>query len=154
MDAVTAARHSTWKQRLSSDSPWEWWARRPSPADIFVLWIFGKIKWPGWPGLHSRKLIWNLKMMVSNRNLLFQVSFFGCHVSFRGRTNIIHNGRQCFIFLLQGCRVDFLTCAPCSMPDWQLGSQSSAFIGDRCLKGDLLKDETVFHGSFGSCWSV
>ena len=34
--------------------------------------------------LHSRKLTWNLKMMVSNRNLLFQVSIFGCHVSFRG----------------------------------------------------------------------
>ena len=33
--------------------------------------------------LHSRKLTWNLKMMVSNRNLLFQVSIFGCHVSFR-----------------------------------------------------------------------
>ena len=34
--------------------------------------------------IHSRKLTWNLKMMVSNRNLLFQVSIFGCHVSFRG----------------------------------------------------------------------
>ena len=33
--------------------------------------------------LHSRKLTWNLKMMVSNRNLLLQVSIFGCHVSFR-----------------------------------------------------------------------
>ena len=33
--------------------------------------------------IHSRKLTWNLKMMVSNRNLLFQVSIFGCHVSFR-----------------------------------------------------------------------
>ncbi len=32
--------------------------------------------------VHSRKLTWNLKMMVSNRNLLFQVSIFGCHVSF------------------------------------------------------------------------
>ena len=38
----------------------------------------------GWKNhLHSRKLTWNLKMMVSNRNLLFQVSIFGCHVSFR-----------------------------------------------------------------------
>ena len=34
--------------------------------------------------IHSRKLTWNLKMMVSNRKLLFQVSIFGCHVSFRG----------------------------------------------------------------------
>ncbi len=36
--------------------------------------------------IHSRKLTWNLKMMVSNRELLFQVSIFGCHVSFRGCT--------------------------------------------------------------------
>ncbi len=34
--------------------------------------------------IHSRELTWNLKMMVSNRKLLFQVSIFGCHVSFRG----------------------------------------------------------------------
>ena len=34
--------------------------------------------------IHSRKLTWNLKMMVSNRKLLFQVSIFGCHVSFWG----------------------------------------------------------------------
>ena len=34
--------------------------------------------------LHPRKLTWNLKMMVSNRKLLFQVSIFGCHASFRG----------------------------------------------------------------------
>ena len=33
--------------------------------------------------LHPQKLTWNLEMMVSNRNLLFQVSIFGCHVSFR-----------------------------------------------------------------------
>ncbi len=38
--------------------------------------------------IHSRKLTWNLKMMVSNRNLLFQVSIFGCHVSFRECTCI------------------------------------------------------------------
>ncbi len=31
--------------------------------------------------IHSRKLTWNLKMMVSNRNLLLQVSIFGCHVN-------------------------------------------------------------------------
>ena len=34
--------------------------------------------------IHSRKLTWNLKMMVSNRNILLQVSIFGCRVSFRG----------------------------------------------------------------------
>ena len=45
--------------------------------------------WRRWPffmvnRLHSRELTWNLKMMVSNRKLLFRVSIFGCHVSFRG----------------------------------------------------------------------
>ena len=33
-----------------------------------------------------RKLTWNLKMMVLNRNLLFQGSIFRFHVSFRGCT--------------------------------------------------------------------
>ncbi len=40
--------------------------------------------------VHSRKLTWNLKMMVSNRKLLFQVSIFGCHVSFRGCNHLSH----------------------------------------------------------------
>ena len=37
--------------------------------------------------LHPRKLTWNLKRMVSKRNLLFQGSIFRFHVSFRGSTN-------------------------------------------------------------------
>ena len=35
-------------------------------------------------GIHPRKLTWNLKMMVSNRNLLFQGFIFRFHVSFPG----------------------------------------------------------------------
>ena len=34
--------------------------------------------------LHPRKLTWNLKMMVSNRNLLFQGFIFRFHVKFQG----------------------------------------------------------------------
>ena len=34
--------------------------------------------------LHSLNLTWHLKMMVSNRNLLFQGSIFRFYVSFRG----------------------------------------------------------------------
>ena len=34
--------------------------------------------------LHPRKLTWNLEMMVSNRNLLFQGSIFRFHVCFGG----------------------------------------------------------------------
>ena len=33
-------------------------------------------------GLHPQKLTWNLEMMVSNRNLLFQGSIFRFHVCF------------------------------------------------------------------------
>ena len=51
--------------------------------------MMGRDPWDGGPlYIHSRKLTWNLKMMVSNRKLLFQVSIFGCHVSFRGCTYI------------------------------------------------------------------
>ena len=34
--------------------------------------------------LHPQKLTWNLEMMVSNRNLLFQGSIFRFHVCFAG----------------------------------------------------------------------
>ena len=37
-----------------------------------------------WEGLHPQKLTWNLEMMVSNRNLLFQGSIFRFHVCFGG----------------------------------------------------------------------
>ena len=36
--------------------------------------------------LHPGKLTWNLKRMVSKRNLLFQGSIFRFHISFRGST--------------------------------------------------------------------
>ena len=35
-------------------------------------------------GIHPKKLTWNLEMMVSNRNLLFQGSIFRFHVCFWG----------------------------------------------------------------------
>ena len=38
--------------------------------------------------LHPRKLTWNLKRMVSKRNLLFQGSIFRFHVRFRGSKGI------------------------------------------------------------------
>ena len=40
---------------------------------MFFDWIYG---------LHPQKLTWNLEMMVSNRNLLFQGSIFRFHVCF------------------------------------------------------------------------
>ena len=49
-------------------------------------------KWIGWrmnshkakKHIHPQKLTWNLEMMVSNRNLLFQGSIFRFHVCFGG----------------------------------------------------------------------
>ena len=43
----------------------------------------GERKWKIW-SIPPRKLTWNLKMMVSNRNLLFQGFLFRFHVSFPG----------------------------------------------------------------------
>ena len=61
--------------------------------------LFGIVKWPPtrWskghfesPGgkysIPSLKLTWHLKMMVSNRNLLFQGCIFRCYVSFKEGT--------------------------------------------------------------------
>ena len=36
--------------------------------------------------IHPKKLTWNLEMVVSNRNLLFQGSIFRFHVCFGGYT--------------------------------------------------------------------
>ena len=41
--------------------------------------------------LHPRKLTWNLKMMVSNRNLLFQGLIFRFYVKLRG-SRLKHSG--------------------------------------------------------------
>ena len=40
--------------------------------------------------LHPQKLTWNLEMMVSNRNLLFQGSIFRFHVCFGGCKRLRH----------------------------------------------------------------
>ena len=37
-----------------------------------------------WFQIHPQKLTWNLEMMVSNRNLIFQGSIFRFHVCFGG----------------------------------------------------------------------
>ena len=44
--------------------------------------------------VHPQKLTWNLEMMVSNRNLLFQGSIFRFHVCFGGciPKNLLHWG--------------------------------------------------------------
>ena len=39
--------------------------------------------------VHPRKLIWNRKMMVVSRNLLFQGFIFRFHVSFRGCIQLV-----------------------------------------------------------------
>ena len=44
-------------------------------------WIFFDFSFPM---IHPQKLTWNLEMMVSNRNLLFQGSIFRFHVCFGG----------------------------------------------------------------------
>ena len=47
-------------------------------------------------GLHSPSLTWNLKMMVSKRNLLFQGAMFGFHVKLReGRLKQLTRAPKC-----------------------------------------------------------
>ena len=50
-----------------------------------ILTEFNQNFWFSYP---PRKLTWNLKMMVSNRNLLFQGFIFRFHVSFAGCISI------------------------------------------------------------------
>ena len=63
------------------------------PPFIGYLWIYkpwkGQLtgKQPYLGGLLPRNLTWNLKMIVSKRNLLFQVLLFRFHVKFQGCTN-------------------------------------------------------------------
>ena len=52
---------------------------------LTVRWMVGlHLRAESSPLVHPRKLTWNLKRMVSKRNLLFQGSIFRFHVSFRG----------------------------------------------------------------------
>ena len=47
-------------------------------------------------GLHSPSLTWNLKMMVSKRNLLFQGAMFRFHVKLReGRLKQLTRAPKC-----------------------------------------------------------
>jgi len=48
----------------------------------YTLEFLNQIKFKGY--IHPRNLTWNLKMMVSKRNLLFQGLLFGFHVKFQG----------------------------------------------------------------------
>ena len=41
--------------------------------------------------VHPQKITWNLEMMVSNRNLLFQGSIFRFHVCFGGCIEVFHH---------------------------------------------------------------
>ena len=55
--------------------------------------------------LHSTSLTWNLKMMVSKRNLLFQGTIFGFHVKlWEGRTDFSVPVWHVGIFRFRWCR--------------------------------------------------
>ena len=69
--------------------------------------------------LHPQKLTWNLEMMVSNRNLLFQGSIFRFHVCFGGCT--------CFF--------------------WRITCHYGCFWGIPFFRGGW-NDETVIFGRF------
>ena len=60
--------------------------------------------------VHPRKLTWNLKRMVSKRNLLFQRSIFRFHVSFRGSRHwTVFNSRKNQLSLVLYILLVFLT---------------------------------------------
>ena len=70
-----------------------------SPMILWIYWRSGEVKDPWASELHPQKLTWNLEMMVSNRNLLFQGSIFRFHVCFGG----------CIYFLVQRMETCFGT---------------------------------------------
>ncbi len=69
---------------------------RPRIEGVFPVWVvwYKKSRWTNYSNPYTPKnyqeWTWNLKMMVSNRNLLFQGSIFRFHVCFGGCT-YIHN---------------------------------------------------------------
>ena len=68
-----------------------WWLKNSGVNRESVFWEKGPFCHPrNLTWIHPQKLTWNLKLMVSNRDLLFQGSVFRCHVSFLGCTKNGH----------------------------------------------------------------
>ena len=77
-------------QAISHPAPW--FGSRPGCCQVYMGWCCWKIgphdTCEGGPNvnevLHPQSLTWNLKMMVSKRNLLFQGLIFRFHVKLQG----------------------------------------------------------------------
>ena len=95
------------------------------PSNWIISPIFGiKIqKYLSCHHLHPQKLTWNLEMMVSNRNLLFQGSIFRFHVCFGGCSSYETPNSICII-----CSPDKLTTQATRPPGWRC-------LGSRTLSG-------------------
>ena len=74
---------------MTSDLSWSFSNDWVVVSNIFCFHPETWGRFPFW--LHPQKLTWNLEMMVSNRNLLFQRSIFRFHVNFWG-CNIFQRG--------------------------------------------------------------
>ena len=55
--------------------------------------------------IHTRRLTWNLKMMVSKRNLLFQGPNFRFHVSFPGCSRFVMTNLEKFMSFWDFCHL-------------------------------------------------
>ena len=83
----------------------------------FRRWVGGnKNRMQRTKGVPPRKLTWNLKMMVSNRNLLFQGFIFRFHVCFLG-IELKVTGRVC---RFNSTIVFGNWCLPCYLSAWNL----------------------------------
>ena len=85
----------------SEFTPEKWWQRNYRsglPIGKFGHFSGGYVVLLSFRRVHPRKLIWNLKMMVSNRNLPFQGLIFRFHVKLRGSKFSFHGQRWTEIF--------------------------------------------------------
>ena len=64
--------------------------RRPPDPDVGVWLDYALKLFKNLMDLHLQNLTWNLKMMVFNRNLLFQGLIFRFHVNLQGRTGFMY----------------------------------------------------------------
>ncbi len=74
-DSMDVVRNSLLSLRISPPGHLPFRKKHP-PRSCIIFWVLGYI--------HPQKLTWNLEMMVSNRNHLFQGSIFRFHVVLGG----------------------------------------------------------------------
>ena len=150
------------------------WQGQSSPSGASHLWraAIHRVRFSEENGWHffwnhplpSLKLTWHLKMVVSNRNLLFQRSIFRCYVSFQGGFSLDLPGRLTWNRTIEVWKIIFLSkmvicrfhvnlqCVTithiCAEWDWKIFSYMNTIKNI----SSIYEGKYFIHGAYGISW--